>query len=717
MTLKTSVLSFYILLISCFSTFSQEKKLIQLEEIWASGAFRGESMQGFSWMANDQFYTAISNKHILKFGTLNSKPVDTLFTNSDNLDIDEYNLNAAEDKILMATQSEPIYRHSFVASYYIHDFKTGSTKMLCPDKISYATFSPDGKKVAYVTGNNLFFIDLTNFTTTQITKDGKVNEIINGSTDWVYEEEFGFTKGFDWSADSKKIAYYTFDESKVKEYNLQLWNDLYPTDYRYKYPKAGEQNSVVSIRCYFIEGGTIKNISIEEKDIYIPRMKWTKNPDILSVQKLNRFQNQFELLHANVSSNEVKVVYKESNKTYVDITDDLTYLNDGKHFLITSEQSIFKHIYRYNMSGKLVNQVTKGNWEVDKFLGVNEKSGLIYFTSTEVSPLQRHLYSIDLTGKKKNKLTEKSGWHSIQLSTGFTYFIDNFSTLNTPSQTTLHLSKSGKQEKMYVSNQTLSKTLDNYQISPAQFFTYPSGPTDLNGYMIKPLKFDATKKYPVLLFVYGGPGHQSVTDSWQGPNYLWFQMLAQQGYIIVSIDNRGTGGRGAEFKKVTQNQLGKYETEDVIETAKYLGSLDYVDKGRIGIFGWSYGGYLSSLAITVGADYFKTAIAVAPVISWRFYDTIYTERYLGLPQGNAKGYDENSPLSHASKLKGNYLLVHGTADDNVHVQNSYAMQDALIKANKQFQVFYYPDRNHGIYGGITRYHLYKMMTDFIIAKL
>lgn len=719
MTLRIKILLFNCLFFFSLISFAQEKKSINIEDIWASGTFRSQYMPGFNWMSDDQSYSALANNQIVRFKISDQQPAETIFKNQDNLEIDDYEFNETENKLLIATDTEPIYRHSFVATYYVYDRKTDQLKKLFPEKISYPTFSPDGQKVAFVSGNNLYYVDLTNFKATQITDDGKKNFIINGSTDWVYEEEFSFTKGFSWSPDSKKIAYYKFDESEVKEYNLQLWNDLYPTDYRYKYPKAGEKNSEVSIHTYFLDSG--KKITLntgEEKDQYIPRMQWTRHNDVVSIQRLNRLQNKFELLHANVISGEVKAVYKESNNTYVEINDDLTYLKDGNHFILTSEKSGFKHIYRFDMNGKPVNQITKGNWEVAEFLGADEKSGLVYYTSTEVSPLERHLYSIGLDGKKKKRLTEKKGTHEISISPGFTYFVDAYSTLNTPPQISLHRSLNGKLEKVFVSNEDLKNTMNEYNISPAEFFKFTTpDKVSLSGFMIKPLNFDPSKKYPVLVSIYGGPGHQSVTDSWQGPNYFWYQMLAQQGYIVVSVDNRGTGGRGSDFKKITQNKLGKFETEDLIHTAQYLGSLPFVDKSRLGIFGWSFGGYLSSLAMTLGADYYKAGIAVAPVISWRFYDTIYTERYLGLPQENPSGYDENSPLSHAEKLKGNYLLIHGTADDNVHVQNSYAMQDALINANKQFEVFYYPDKNHGIYGGITRYHLYKKMTDFIYSNL
>jgi dipeptidyl-peptidase 4 len=715
---QRNLITVFLLLIS-FSLFAQEKKQITLEDIWLKGTFRPQYMEGFRWMANDQYYSSIEENNIVRSDVATGNVTSTIYNNSENIEIDDYEFSKDEAKILLLSEMEQIYRHSFTAIYHVYDIKSKSLKKVSPNKISYATFSPDRKNIAYVFENNLYYLNTENSETTKVTDSGKINSIINGSTDWVYEEEFSFTKAFFWSADSKKIAFYTFDESQVKEYNLQIWDGLYPTDYKYKYPKAGEKNSEVSVNCYFLETKQTEKINTgNEKDIYIPRIKWTNDANTLAIFKLNRLQNDLEIIHADVATSNSQVAYREKNDTYVEINDDLTYLKDGKHFILTSERDGYRHIYKYDMSGKLISQVTQGKWEVDKFLGIDEKKDLVYYTSTEVSPLERHLYFINSSGQKKKKLTESKGTHDIEISSGFRFFIDNVSTLNEPPVAWLRNLKDGKQLKTLIHNKDLKNKMDEFQMSKAEFFQFiTADKVTLNAYMIKPLNFDAGKQYPVMIFVYGGPGSQSVNDSWSGGNYFWFQYLAQQGYIIVSIDNRGTGGRGSEFKKMTQNQLGKYESEDVIHTAKYLGAQQYIDKSKIGIFGWSYGGYLSSLAITLGADYFKAAIAVAPVTSWRFYDTIYTERFLGLPQQNAAGYDEFSPLSHASMLKGSYLLVHGTADDNVHLQNSYAMQDALIKANKQFDVFYYPDKNHGIYGGNTRFHLYKMMSDFIFKNL
>jgi dipeptidyl-peptidase 4 len=724
-------------LILSSSSFAQLKKDITLEDLWIKGVFQPEYPSGFNWMKNDLYYTNLEPGEnamltgrpkltiIKKYDVVKNEAVETIVDLSNikpegeenTIDIENYSFSPDERKVLVETETDRIYRRSSKSRYYLYDLSTKKLRSLSSGKQSYADFSPDGMKVAFVRENNLFYIDLPSGKEIQVTSDGINNEVINGSTDWVYEEEFEFTKAFFWSPDGSKLAFYRFNEKEVKEYNMQLWTGLYPEDYRFKYPKAGEKNSEIKIKLYDIATSSTKEIDLgNDKDIYIPRIKWA-DKDRLSILRMNRHQNFLEIILAGFSSTSTQTIYSEKNDAYIEINDDLTFLKDGAHFVLTSEKDGYRHIYKYDMKGNIVAQLTKGNWEVDKFLGVDESKGIVYYTSSEVSPLERHLYRTDLTGKSTKKLSRKKGTHEIEMSSSFRFYLDNHSTANSPNVSSLHES-SGKELKVLSGNAELKNKISEYKISPVEFFDFTiEDGTKLNAYMIKPLDFDPSKKYPVFITIYGGPGSQSVTDGWSGTNYFWFQMLAQKGYLVVSVDNRGTGGRGAAFKKITQFKLGQYETQDMISTSKYLGELKYVDKSRIGIFGWSFGGYLSSLAITVGTDYFKAAIAVAPVISWRFYDTIYTERFLGLPSENATGYDNNSPISHANKLKGKYLLIHGTADDNVHFQNSIAMQDALIKANKQFDSFFYPNKNHGIYGGITRYHLYNMMSDFIIKNL
>jgi dipeptidyl-peptidase-4 len=432
---------------------------------------------------------------------------------------------------------------------------------------------------------------------------------------------------------------------------------------------------------------------------------------------MNRHQNKLEYLLANASNGASRVILTEESKQYIDINDDLTFLKNGKQFILSSENDGYNHIYMYDIGGKLIRQITKGNWEVSSLYGIDEKSGVIYYQSTESSPLRRDVYSIRLDGSNKKRMSVMDGRNDATFSADFSYYILTHSDGKTPPYITLN-EKSGDIVRVLEDNGVLRKLLGEYVVSPTAFFEMnTSEGIALNGYMIKPVDFDASKKYPVLMYVYGGPGSQNVTDSWSGLRTMWFNYLAQKGYIIVCVDNRGTGFRGADFKKMTYKQLGKYETADQIEVAKWLAQKSYVDPARIGIWGWSFGGYLSSLCITKGADVFSMAIAVAPVTSWRYYDSIYTERYLQTPQENPTGYDENSPIQFAKNLKGKFLLVHGTADDNVHFQNSVMFSEALIQANKPFEQAYYPNKNHGIYGGNTSLHLYSKMTDFILKNL
>lgn len=713
---------------------AQTKKQITLNEVWGQNAFSQKTVAGVNWMKAGGYYTSLESGKVIRYSIVSGQAAETLFDEQQaftdagkTIQIQDYQLSADERKLLITTADEPIYRRSSRADFYVYDLDTKKLKRLSEKgKQMYATFSPDGRKIAFVRDNNLFVTDLGTQTETQLTSDGKWNEVINGAADWVYEEEFSMSRAFDWSPDSRKIAWQRFDESRVPEYNMQLWGALYPKDYRFKYPKAGEANAVVSV--WIIDLDTQKKVQVDtgtETDIYLPRIRWTQNPNLLSVRRLNRLQNRLDLLHANASTGQTTLVLTEESPTYVDLefTDDLTYLKDGKTFLNTSERSGHKHIYLHDLSGKPIRQLTSGNWEVDNVLGVDEKNKVLYFTSTEVSPLERHLYRIGLDGQNKVKLTGQPGLYTINMSPDNSYYLQYHTTAAAPNTVSVQQAPGGKATaaklvRIAENNDALKARLQEYAISPKRFFQFTTADkVSLNGWMIRPMNFDSTRRYPVLMFVYGGPGSQQVRNAWEARDFFWYQTLAQKGYLIVCVDNRGTGGRGKDFRTVTYGQLGKLETLDQIEGAKYLGTLPYVDRSRIGIWGWSYGGYMSSLCMTLGADYFKAGIAVAPVTTWRFYDTIYTERYLKRPQENPSGYDDNSPLTHAARLKGNFLLIHGTGDDNVHFQNSVAFQDALIKAGKQFQSFYYPNRAHGISGSNTRLHLYQMMTEFVEKNL
>ncbi|RYC72134.1 MULTISPECIES: S9 family peptidase [Spirosoma] len=710
------------------------QKPVTLDDIWgrSQGVFNQRSVSGVNWMKTGGFYTTLDGGRIDRFSITTGSAVETLFDERKNtvtstgkaVHVDSYQLSADERKLLLTTNEEPIYRRSSKADFYVYDLTTKQLKALSQaGKQQYATFSPDGKRVAFVRDNDLFVVDLQSGKETRLTTDGKRNAIINGGADWVYEEEFSMARAFEWSPDSRRLAWIRFDESRVPEYNMQLWGELYPTDYRFKYPKAGEANSVVTV--WIADVTTTRKVQAQtgtNTDIYLPRIQWTKDPALLSVRRLNRLQNQLDLLHVNAASGAATTVLTESSPTYVDLefTDDLTYLPDGKSFVWSSERSGYKHLYLYSMAGKLIRPITgDGAFEAFSIVGIDEKKQLVYYLSTEDSPLERHLYRIGLDGQNKQRLTTQPGTHRADFSPDFSYYLLYHASASAPTTVSLRNTQSTTDLRVLESNGALKTRLAGYRISPKQFFRTKAadGSTDLNGWMIRPADFDSTKKYPVLMFVYGGPGSQTVKNDWDARDFFWYQTLAQKGYVIVSVDGRGTGARGAAFRTVTYAQLGKLETEDQIATARYLKTLPYVDPARVGIWGWSYGGYMTALCMTLGADVFKTGIAVAPVTNWRFYDSIYTERYLKRPQENASGYDDNSPVTHAAKLRGPFLLVHGTGDDNVHFQNSVAFENALVAANKQFQSFYYPNRNHGIYGGNTRLHLYTMMTDFLEKNL
>lgn len=715
----------FFLLVTSFSVTAQKK--ITLEEIW-SGAFRTSEMDELHAMKNTNQYTILNSDwqtrtmqiDLFDFKTLEkvSNLIDT--KNHPQLQtIDSYTFNKAENKILLATNSKPIFRHSFTADYFVYDITSKELNKFTDKQIQEPTFSADGSKIAYAFENNLYVYDVLSKTHLQITNDGKKNAIINGITDWVYEEEFAFVKAYDWNSTGDKIAFIRFDETEVPEFSMDMYNEgLYPSQYVFKYPKAGEKNAIVSLHIYDLKTNVTKKINLGNyNDFYIPRIKWTNDANILSAQVMNRHQNNLDLHFIDANSGVAQIVLNEKDNAYIDVTDNLTFLEDNS-FIWTSEKDGYNHIYHYEKTGKLKKQITSGNWEVTNYYGFDEKNKTIYYQSTENGSINRDVYSIKINGKSKTRLSTKTGTNNAIFSPNFQYFINNFSSAINAPHYTLNESSTGKTIKEIVTNEAAEEKLAKYNVAAKEFFTLTTEKGhDLNAWMIKPKNFDPSKKYPVFMYQYSGPGSQSVANNWNSYNDYWYYMLAQKDYIVVCVDGRGTGFKGAKFKKCTYKELGKYEVEDQIDAAKVIGNYPYVDASRIGIFGWSYGGFMSSNCIFQGADIFKTAIAVAPVTSWRFYDSIYTERYMQTPQENPSGYDNNSPINHVEKLKGNYLLIHGTADDNVHVQNTMKMVEALVQANKQFDWAIYPDKNHGIYGGKTRLQLYTKMTNFILEKL
>jgi dipeptidyl-peptidase-4 len=705
-----------------------QTKEITLKDIFGSRQFYPKGVYGLNPMKDGNTYSVQESDSINVYSYEKGDYLKTLAIGKDMipegdttpLPLSGYTFSQDEKKLLIATGTDYIYRYSSASEYYIWDIIQKKLKRLSyGGKQRLADFSPDASKIAFVRDNNLIMTDLVTNIEVQVTHDGKQNEIINGTTDWVYEEEFAITKGFEWSPDGNRIAFYRFDESKVPEFTMTEWGELYPTQTKFKYPKAGEVNSLVTVQVYDVPTQQIIQVDLgPETDQYIPRIIWTKDPGKLIVLRLNRLQNQLDILLADAATGQSELVYREENQYYIEESNfDHFIFIDNNRYLMTSERSGYYHIYLNTLDRSTkFSQLTSGNWDMTDLYGYDEASGLVWFAAATSSPINRELWTVDLKGNMK-QVSKEEGTHRPQFSSNFKYYIDNFSDANTPAVYTVN-KPNGKVIRTIEDNQALRRTMEDYKFSKKEFFTFTTSEgIELNGWKILPPGFDPNKKYPVFMTVYGGPNSQTVTNSYSPVDFTWYQMLAQKGYIIASVDNRGTGARGQEFKKMTYLQLGKYETIDQIEAARYFASQSYVDSARIGIWGWSYGGFMSTLCITKGADVFSVAIAVAPVTNWRYYDNIYTERFMRKPQDNASGYDDNSPINHADKLKGKYLVIHGTGDDNVHVQNTMDLITALNKANKQYSMFLYPNKNHGIYGGNTRMHLYTLMTNFILENL
>ena len=717
----TVLLTVFTLLISTFS-IAQKKELTN-ELIWASGEFSPDYVSSVRSMNDGEHFSLLEGNKIIKYSYTDfSTPVSTIFDGSavKDLNIEDYFFNADETKILVATNIKAIYRRSFTAKYYVVDIDTKKSSPLFDKeaKEMLAEFSPDGSKVAFVYENNLYVNDLVSNSTVQITNDGKQNGVINGSSDWVYEEEFSITKAWEWSPKGTKIAYLKFDESEVKDFTMNYYEgNIYPTPYTFKYPKAGEDNSKLGLYMYNLADK--KTVEFDKGPFeYIPRMKWTLDDNKLVYLALNRHQNHliYALAEYDETGKKGQIIYQDKSETYVEVDDNLLFLDDGKSFLRTSEKDGHNHIYQIGLDGSET-QVTKGDWDVVELKGINDKKGLVYYVSAEEGAIYKSLYSIKLDGSSKTKLSERKGSNDAEFSSGMKYYINYYSNANEPSKVSVHNAK-GKELEVLVDNKDLKAVLENYDLAKKEFITIKGAAgDDLNAFVVKPPNFDASKKYPVYFNIYNGPGHNTVTDSWAGSNFMYHQLLAQKGYIVISVDTRGTMYRGEKFKKSTYLQLGKLETEDMIAAAKEVQNWDFVDAERIGIMGWSYGGYMTSLCMTKGADVFKMGIAVAPVTNWKWYDNIYTERFMRTPAENNDGYEDNSPVNHVKKMKGKYLLVHGSGDDNVHVQNTMEMVDALVKENKDFEMFIYTNKNHGIYGGYTRLHLFNKMLTFTLENL
>lgn len=721
MTLQSLLLLFGFISTGLLSLSQSTNTYLTNEMIWSNRLFSEDYVYSVRSMADGEHFSALENNSIVLYSYSDfEKSLGVIYSGvQDKITIDDYFFNADESKILIATNMESIYRRSFSATYYIVDLKTKKITFLFdkgPQML--ADFSPDGSKIAFVCENNIYIKNLIDNSITQVTSDGKLNEIINGSADWVYEEEFEVTKAFYWSPQSSKLAYLKFDERNVPEFSMDYYyGKTYPSTYSFKYPKAGESNSKLSLFIYDVESKKTSQLSTDEYE-YIPRMRWTKDDNKLVFIVMNRHQNELSYVSSTFNADGAvkgEVFYSDKSDTYLEIDNNLLFLADGSGFLRTSEKSGFKHIYFVDFTGK-ERQITSGDWDVVSLKGINAEKGIIYFISAEEGAIYKSLFSIRLDGTKKTKLSTKLGNNDAEFSEGMKYYMNYYSNANEPTTITLN-NASGKELKVLMDNSKLKNTLSSLGLSKKEFIQIKGVQHELNAFIIKPKNFDPSKKYPVYFDIYNGPGHNTVADAWGGNNFMYHQLLAQKGYIVISVDTRGTMFRGTKFKNSTYLQLGKLETEDMIAVAKQVGTWEFVDAKRIGVMGWSYGGYMSSLCMTKGADYFKMGIAVAPVTNWRWYDNIYTERFMRTPQENASGYDDNSPINHIDKLKGKYLLVHGSGDDNVHVQNSMEMSEALVKKNKDFEMFIYTNKNHGIYGGKTREHLFNKLLNFTLTNL
>ena len=716
------------------SVSAQTGLQISLEDILLNGTFQAESIEELRSMNDGNHYTLlVNNSKIVKYSYETGQMAETLFDISDidNARISgftDYEFSDDETKILLITEKQKIYRHSFKAEYYIWNSVTEEFSRLSEKGAQQlADFSPDGNYVAFVRDNNIFIKNLKFGSESQITFDGKENEVINGSPDWVYEEEFGFNKAFWWSPDSKFLAFIRFDESVVPGYNLTMYagdkpelnqNKLYPEIKTFKYPKAGGQNSIVTVKTYELYSRVTMDIDIgQNQNIYVPRLNWTPDAKDLVIMRMNRKQNELDILYANPFTGDSRPILTENNERYIDesFLDAFKYFDDGR-FVVISERDGWSHIYLYDRLGFLQSQITKGDYDVTDFYGYDKEKDIFYYQTAAESPLTREVRFTSTDGKKQGKLSGQTGTNKASFSNNFAYYVNYYSNSNTPEFITLHETKKNQLLGVLQDNTILKNKLQKYSLPQKEFFTFTTSTgVELHGFMIKPANFNISEKYPVIIDQYSGPNSQKVTDSWK--RIYWNHYLAREGFLVVTVDPRGTAARGEDFRKSTYLRLGKYESEDMIETASYLKTLPFVDGNNIGIFGWSYGGFITCMSMCKGSDLFKAGIAVAPVTNWRFYDTVYTERYMGIPTDNPEGYDENSPLAHAGKLKGRLLIIHGSADDNVHPQNTYEFTEKLVQSGVQFDMAIYTNRNHNIKGGNTSMHLYTRMTEFFKEHL
>jgi len=720
---------FIMILLLCYqSIIAQNKKEISIEDMWQNYIFVEKSVDGFYSMKDGIHYTELTSDeqgmYIIKYSFSTGIAVDTIY-NSNEITIEAlkkisaYTFNADESKIIFPINTKQIYRHSTLSFHYLYDINSKTALAIDESKAQMnPALSPDGTHIAYVSENNVYIKNINTLATTAITSDGKTNAIINGATDWVYEEEFGLVQGLAWNSDGTKLAYMKFDESEVPVYTLQYFFDLYPKNYTYKYPKVGEKNAAVSIHIYDMnKKSTIQAQTQTTEESYLPRFQWMNDANSLCITRMNRLQNKLEILKINANTGSGIIFFTERSDTYIEVQEQITIIDKDKSFIWMSEIDGYNHLYHYDSNGKLINQITKGAYDITSFYGYDPISKTLYYQSAETSPLMRQIYKIQLDGSNKKQLINFPGTNEASFSSNFSYFLNSHSSF-TKVPTFEIYDHNGKLVRILEENKALGTTLTGYTINYPESFTFISTQNiELNGYIIKPHGFDPNKKYPVYMTQYSGPGSQEAIDQWNGMDLIWHNHLASKGYMIVCVDGRGTGARGANFKKVTYKNLGKYETIDQIEVVKYLRTKHYIDTSRIGIFGWSFGGYMVARCMGIGADYFKLGIAVAPVVDWRYYDSIYTERYMQTDKENKSGYDSTSVLPYVKNIRGKLLLIHGLADDNVHYQNTAMLLSELYKRNIRFDQMTFPNRNHGIYGGNTRFYLFSRLSEYIVTNL
>lgn len=732
--MKKLFVLFYALM--CLVTLQAQK--VTLQDV-ANGTYRAQSIQGLKPMLDGEHYTQISKDHkrIVKYSFKTGKEVATIFDvatarNHKLKSFDDYIMSPDESLILIQTETKPIYRRSFTAVYYIYNVRNRTLEPLSnngPQQVPL--FSPDSHQIAFVRNNNIYLIKLLfGNSESQVTKDGEYNKVLNGIPDWVYEEEFSYNRAFDFSADSKMIAYVRFDESQVPMYSFPWYKGMapekteyttYPGSYDYKYPKAGVVNSKVSVHSFDIKSRVTRKMELPvDSDGYVPRIKFTDDPEKLAIMTLNRHQNRFDLYMANPRSAICKVAIRDEAEQYIkeQAYSDIAFYPE--HIVMMSERDGYNHLYLYTIGGNLVKQITKGEFEVKDFLGWDQKANVFYYTSNEGSSLRTAVYKIDGKGKK-TKLSTRTGTNSALFSKNLNYYINTYSSAQTPTLITLNNNK-GQEMVTLLDNKELKSKTAQLNMPTKEFFSFKTNEgVELNGWMMKPANFNPSKKYPVIMHQYSGPGSQQVLDKWGigsfGDGGMFEAVMCDKGYIMVCVDGRGTGGRGAAFEKCTYLSIGVKEATDQAEAAKYLSTLPYVDGSRIGIWGWSYGGYNTLMSMSEGSGAFKAGVAIAAPTDWRFYDSVYTERFMRTPKENGDGYQASSAISRASKLKGKLLLIHGSADDNVHLQNFMEYSEALVQANIQFDTQIYTNRNHSIFGGNTRNHLMNRVANFFLQNL